>query len=138
MKQHNSDICNSLPLRRPGVRRNRYKMLEMWYGRDRAMTENSAHTAQPTPIDELLDGVLERIKRPENGTLIRLRSEWGKIVGAMLERFCEAESLRDGVLVLKVRHSALLVELRPSCDLICRKVNSVLGAEVCKEVRLCT
>lgn len=137
MKKETPGITHILPLRRPGVRRNRYQMLEMWYGRERAITEIAAHTAQPEKIGVLLDEILLKIKRPENGQLIRLRSEWGNIVGRMLERFCEPESLRDGILMLKVRHSALLVELRPSCDLICRKVNTILGKKACKEVRLC-
>ena len=98
--------------------------------------EISAHTRQPKAIGALLDEELTRIRRPENGVLLKLRGQWGKVVGSMFAKFTEAESLKDGILTLKVRHSALLVELQPSCDLIVKRVNEVSGESTCKEVRL--
>ena len=84
----------------------------------------------------LLDEVLTGINRPENGLLIRIKTQWAKIIGPNFSRFCEPESLREEILTLKVRHSALLMELKPSCDIICRKINRELGENVCKEIRL--
>lgn len=131
-------IADPLPSRRMDLRRNRFDMLSQWYGKERASNEIAAHTCQPRRIDQLLNEVLQTVQRPENGALIRLRSEWSKIIGKNFSRFCEPHSLRDGVLTLTVRHSALLVELKPSCDLICRQINQVLGEELCREVRLTT
>lgn len=132
------DICSPLPPGRPGLgkRRRRYSDLAAWYGAERAVVEISAHTCQPEKIDVALDNILSRIRRPENGVLITLRGQWSSIVGTMFAKFCEPELLREGVLTLKVRHSALLAELRPSCDLIIKRVNSVIGEDTCKEIRL--
>ncbi len=131
-------ICIPLP---PGERgrsrrRRRYQMLEMWYGRERAENEIAAHTCQAQKFEAVLDNILAKMKRPETGTVIQLHNQWDKVVGSMFARFTEPESLRDGVLTLKVRHSALLVELKPSCDLIRRRVNEISGKEVCREIRL--
>ena len=136
MKEKVPDICTPIPPRRYGSRRNRYEMLEQWYGTDRAKVEISAHTCQPKKLDILLDEVLTGINRPENGLLIRIKTQWAKIIGPNFSRFCEPESLREEILTLKVRHSALLMELKPSCDIICRKINRELGENVCKEIRL--
>ena len=130
------DITAPLPPRLTGKRRVRYSMLANWYGSERADVEISAHTCQPKIIGTLLDEEFTRIRRPENGVLLKLRGEWGKVVGSMFAKFTEAESLKDGILTLKVRHSALLVELKPSCDLIAKRVNEVAGENTCKEVRL--
>ena len=134
------DICVPIPAGKRGkkLRRRRYYLLESWYGRERAELEISAHTCQPRQLDLLLENVFNSIRRPENGIVINLRSQWEKIVGSMFARFTEPESLKEGVLTLKVRHSALLVELRPSCDLIRRRVNEISGSEVCREIRLTT
>ena len=120
------------------MRRRRYAMLEMWYGRERAELEISAHTCQPQKLDVLLDGVLGQIRHRENGIIISLNGQWEKIVGSMFARFTEPESLKDGILSLKVKHSALLVELRPSCDLIRKRINEVCKEDVCREIRLHT
>ena len=132
--------CAPIPAGRRGkhLRRRRYAMLEMWYGRERAELEISAHTCQPQKLDVLLDGVLGQIRHRENGIIISLNGQWEKIVGSMFARFTEPESLKDGILSLKVKHSALLVELRPSCDLIRKRINEVCKEDVCREIRLHT
>lgn len=134
------DDCARIPPGKRGktLRRCRYQMLEMWYGRERAEVEISAHTCQVREMGGLLDEVLGRIRRKENGIIITMKGQWEKIVGTMFARFTEPEALKDGVLTLKVKHSALLVELRPSCDLICQRINSVCGENVCREIRLRT
>ena len=134
------DNCARIPPGKRGktLRRRRYQMLEMWYGRERAEVEISAHTCQVREMGVLLDEVLGRIRRKENGIIITMKGQWEKIVGTMFARFTEPEALKDGVLTLKVKHSALLVELRPSCDLICQRINSICGENVCREIRLRT
>ncbi|MBE6388609.1 MAG: DUF721 domain-containing protein [Lentisphaerae bacterium] len=134
-----SKISASFPPGKRGVRarKRRYRMLAEWYGEEAAEYEIAAHTCQPRKIDDLLCNILEKIKRPENGILVRLRSEWESVIGSTFARFCEPVSLRDNILTLKVRHSILLVELKPSCDIIRDKVNQVIGKDVCTEIRLC-
>ena len=133
------DISASLPPGKRGraARKRRYLMLAQWYGESAAEYEIAAHTCQPRRIDSLLCDILEKINRPENGVLIRLRSEWESIIGSTFARFCEPVTFRNNVPTLKVRHSALLVELKPSCDLIRDKVNLVIGKNICSEIRLC-
>lgn len=117
------------------LRRRRAALLGLWYGEDRSAVEIAAHTCQATRVDEILDGVMEKLRRPEEGSLLRLRSDWASVVGGSFARFCEPVSFREGVLTLRVRHSALLVELKPSADLILHRVNAILGQELCCEVR---
>ena len=113
-----------LPPRRHDLRRRRTEMLTMWYGEARAAVEIAAHTAQPKSISSLIDKELARLHSPESGALIQLRTHWSELLGAGFSRFTEPLSLRDGVLTLKVRHSALLMELQPSQDLILKRIHS--------------
>lgn len=132
------DIVIPIPPGKRGLsrRHRRYKLLEMWYGTERADNEIAAHTCQVQDFNVLLDNVLGKMNRPETGMVIQLHNQWEKVVGSMFARFTEPESLHDGVLTLKVRHSALLAELKPSSDLIRRRVNEISGREICREIRL--
>lgn len=125
-----------IPPRRADLRRRRFGLLASWYGQERAELEIAAHTAQPRRIGDLIDVELARIRRPEQGQLIKLRTVWPQIVGGNFARFTEPSVLRDGVLTIKVRHSALLMELQESRDLLRQRVNTQLGGEVCSSVRL--
>ncbi|MBQ9804581.1 MAG: DUF721 domain-containing protein [Lentisphaeria bacterium] len=113
-----------LPPRRHGLRRRRTELLTLWYGEERAAVEIAAHTVQPKSIGSLIDHELSRLHSPESSALIQLRTHWSELLGAGFSRFTEPLSLRDGVLTLKVRHSALLMELQPSQDLILKRIHS--------------
>ena len=126
----------TVPPRRYGVRRNRYQMLAAWYGKDFADTEISAHTAQPRNIDMILDDLLSKVRRKDNGFLLQIKSRWQELAGSGLSRFVEPAALKDGVLTLHVRHSALIMELQPTLDLIKKRINEKIAADVCKEIRL--
>lgn len=117
-------------------RRRRFDLLASWYGPERAEREMSAHTMQPRSIGSLVESVLVGVRRPENGLLIGIRSRWPEIMGGQFARFTEPVALRNGVMTLKVRHSALLQELRESLDLIRERVNARMGREVCSAIRL--
>ena len=125
-----------LPPKSRYLRKRRFGLLAQWYGEERAAREIALHTAQPESIGTLLNDILGKIRRPENGTLIKLRSNWGKFSGSSFARFTQPESLQNGVLTLKVRHSALLLELQPSLDLLRENINRELGETLCKEIRL--
>ncbi len=126
----------TVPPRRYGVRRNRYQMLASWYGKDFADTEIAAHTAQPRNIDAVLDDILSKIRRKDNGSLLQIKSRWEELVGGGLARFAEPASLKEGVLTLHVRHSALIMELQPTLDLIRKRIDEKIGADICKDIRL--
>ncbi len=125
-----------LPPRSRYLRKRRFEMLAQWYGKERAANEIASHTVQPQNIGVLLDDILGKIRRPENGNLIKLRSNWRTFAGNSFARFSQPDSLRDGVLTLKVRHSALLLELQPSLDLLRENINREIGQEICREIRL--
>ena len=116
-------------------RRRRFDLLASWYGAERAEREMAAHTIQPRSIGPLVESVLAGVRRPENGLLIRIRSRWPEIMGDQFARFTEPVALRNGVMTLKVRHSALLQELRESPDLIRARVNARMGADICSSIR---
>ena len=125
-----------LPPKSRYLRKRRFEMLAQWYGQERAEREITAHTAEPQSIGVLLDNILVKIRRPENGVLIKLKSRWNAFAGGSFARFTTPETLRNGVLTLKVRHSALLMELQPSLDLLRDNINRELGETVCREIKL--
>ncbi|MBR2344414.1 MAG: DUF721 domain-containing protein [Lentisphaeria bacterium] len=125
-----------LPARQYALRRRRMELLTLWYGRERAAAEISCHTRQPQEISVLINDVLSNIKRPENGILIKLRADWGKLIGSGFSRYTEPVALKNGVLTLKVKHSALLMELQPSLDLIQDRINRELGENTCQDIKL--
>ena len=125
-----------IPPRRADLRRRRFELLSLWYGPESAEIEMSAHTAQPRPIGELVEAELARLHRPESATLFRIRSAWREIIGANYSRFTEPFTLQNGVLTLKVRHSALLMELQESRDVIVQRVRHAVGEDSCSSVKL--
>ena len=128
----------TLPLRSRRKRRERFSLLASWYGEERAEVEISSHTHQPALIGGLLDEVLSSTKNKDGGTLVKLSSSWKEIMGAEFSRFTEPVALKDGVLTMSVRHSAFLVELKPSLDIFVAAINRVAGENVCREIRLTT
>ena len=126
----------SIPPRRYGDRRNRYQMLASWYGKNFADTEIAAHTAQPRKIDAVLDDILAKVRRRDNGLLLQIKSRWQELIGSGFARFVEPAALKEGVLILQVRHSALIMELQPTLDLVKTRIDDKIGAGICKEIRL--
>lgn len=133
MKQNPDSLV--IPPRRSDIRRRRRELLNCWYGETRGAVEIAAHTMQPQSIGDLVASELARIERTEIATLIQLRDAWSELIGKGFSRFTEPHSLRDGVLVLKVRHSALVMELTPSLDIILKQVNSRFPG-ICASIKL--
>lgn len=128
--------AKGIPVGRRGnfKRRERYNLLASWYGDERASVEISSHTFQPTAIKELVNEVmLEPGKRNNSNIIAGLQSQWKQLVGGCFSAYTSPKSLRDGVLVIEVRHSALIAELAPSKDLFITAVNK-LSDNLCREV----
>lgn len=117
-------------------RRERFALLAQWYGDERAEVEISAHTPQPQSIEALIDAELARTHSEGTGVLLLLRAQWHKAVGSMFAKLTEPGSFRDGILVLEVRHSALIGELSCSLDIIKSAVNRIIAPAVCHTIRL--
>ena len=123
----------NVPPRSYGKRRTRYGLLASWYGDERAQVEIAAHTAHPEAIGKLIDTVLlEPESRNKSSAVAALKSKWSSIVGAFAA-FTAPKQLRDGVLTIEVRHSALIVELSPSKDIFLKSINKVSG-EICRDI----
>ena len=67
----------------------RYSLLEDWYGADCAMTEFSAasHTPQARSLAELLPEVLKEVKAPEASKLLQVQSLWEPIIGSAFLKY---------------------------------------------------
>lgn len=115
-------------------RRERYDLLASWYGAERAAVEISSHTFQPMAIKELVNEVMLEPGRRNNSNIIAgLQSQWKQLVGGCFAAYTAPKSLRDGTLIIEVRHSALIAELSPSKDLFIQAVNK-LSKNLCSDV----
>ncbi len=118
--------------------RERYSLLEEWYGGDFAVTEFAApqHTPQARSIGELLPAVLEEAVTPETVKLIQLRNVWPEVIGPAFSKYVSPGYFRGDDLFLEVSHSALILELRPITEKIRSEINKKLGADFCAGVTL--
>lgn len=118
--------------------RERYALLEEWYGEDFAVTEFAApqHTPRARPIGELLPEVLKEVKAPEAGKLLRLRNIWPEVIGPAFARYVFPGFFRGDDLYVEVSHSALILELQPITEKIRSEINKKLGADFCARVTL--
>ena len=117
------------------LRRERFSLLNDWYGGDFASVEIAAHNSRPRPLKNGVRAVMAALETPEERTLRTLRDSWPEIAGACISRVTVPCGLRAGVLVLEVRHSALLRELKPSLELLLEAVNRHCEVH-CTEIRL--
>lgn len=119
------------------LRRERLSLLNDWYGSEFAATEIAGHFSQPRTLCDGVRAVMARLESPESRVLRKLREIWPSVAGAWISQMAvPAEWRADGVLILEVRHSALLRELRPSLELIRGAVNRQMPDAVCSEIRL--
>ena len=116
-------------------RRKRFGLLSDWYGEDYAKTEISAHTFKVHSLGDDINDLLGQITTRENAVFIDLSANWQTLGGA-IAKLTTPGGLRDGVLFLEVRHSALLRELQNISEIILPKLNEHYGESVFKEIRL--
>ena len=117
------------------LRKKRLSLLNDWYGNDFAATEIAAHISQPHPLQSGVRAVMEQLETPEERALRNLREHWPEIAGTWISRMTVPAEWRDGVLVLEVRHNALLRELKPSLEILREAVTRRFDCP-CREVRL--
>lgn len=116
----------------------RYSLLEEWYGADFAMTEFSAasHTPQAKSIADLLPEVLKDVKAPEAGKLLQVQNLWHEIIGATFARYVSPGYFKGDELYVEVSHSALIQELQPITGTMQQQINKKLGENFCTKVIL--
>ena len=117
------------------LRKQRLSILNDWYGNDYAAVEIAAHLSQPRTLQNGIRAVMAQLETPELRSLRLLRERWTEVAGAWISRMTFPSEWRDGVLILEVRHSALLRELKPSLELLREEVARRFDCP-CREVRL--
>ena len=117
------------------LRKKRLSLLSDWYGEDYAAVEIAAHNSQPRSLQDGIRAVMAHLETPEMRALRSLRENWLAIAGAWMGRMTFPGEWRDGILVLEVRHSALLRELKPSLEFLRGEVNRRFDCP-CREIRL--
>lgn len=116
----------------------RYSLLEEWYGSEFAMTEFAApsHTPQARSIADLLPEVLKDVKAPEAGKLLQVQNLWQEIIGSAFARYVTPGYFRGDELFVEVGHSALIQELQPITGTMLQQINKKLGEGFCSKVTL--
>ncbi|MCQ2352746.1 MAG: DUF721 domain-containing protein [Victivallaceae bacterium] len=117
-------------------RRDTYRLLADWYGEERAETEIAAHTSKPRVLGEVLKEVSSELLSPDAADFAKLETQWEAVAGKTVAKLTKVVGCVDHVVILGVRHSAMVTELRPSLDLLKNRINQVLGKDFCREVRL--
>jgi hypothetical protein len=119
------------------LRNERLSLLSDWYGPEFAASEIAGHISQPHLLSDGIRSLMAKLESPESRALRRLREMWPSVAGAWISQMAiPAEWRPDGVLILEVRHSALLRELRPSMELIRGEVNRQISDCVCSDIKL--
>lgn len=118
------------------LHRERFGLLKEWYGEEFAASEVAAHVSTPVSLGEGVRKLMNGLESPEKRILRILRDHWAETAGPAIARFAEPLSWKDGTLLVEVRHSALLMELQPSLELLKTAVNARLTDAECEEVKL--
>ena len=116
-------------------RRKKFNLLADWYGSDYARTEIAAHTSVVYDLSDDINAILKDVVTEENAAYIDLVSNWQQFGGAFA-KLATPGGFKDGVLMLEVRHSALLRELVNISDIIMPKLSERYGDGIFKEIRL--
>ena len=124
--------------RREQFRRRRevLPLLRSWYGRERGAVEFTAYSQDAVSAAEVMCELFRDLADREVMNFIEISTRWKEIVPGRLAACAKPARLRDGVLFLEVRHSALIGELAPSLDLFLARIATAVGEGICREIRL--
>ena len=116
-------------------RRKNFRILEDWYGTEYARTEITAHSPAASLLSESIDDFIKTIDVAEYKCYIELVANW-RIIGGALANLASPAGLKDGVLLLSVRHSALIRELQGISELLLPKLHDKFGSDLIKGIKL--
>ena len=115
----------------------RYGLLRDWYGPEFAETEIAAHVSHPVEFSAELERLVSSMETPERTELRRITEHWKEFCGGAVARMTVPAAVTvDGVLLVEVRHSLLLAELKPAMKLVLSRINRGVESPLCREVRL--
>ncbi len=113
----------------------RYRLLRDWYGRDAARTEMAAHVPPAQALSDVLVGICADFVDPDIQVRMELEARWNEIAGKGMP-WLRLSSFSCGVLLLEVKHPAMLRELSGCAEIWRDRVNQVLERpDLCCEVR---
>ena len=119
------------------LHRLRYGLLRDWYGPEFAETEVAAHVSHPVEFRDELEVLVSSLETPERTELRRIVEHWKEFCGAAVAGMTvPGELTADGVLLVEVRHSLLLSELKPAMRLVLSRINKGIASPLCREIRL--
>lgn len=114
----------------------RFAILRDWYGEEFACNEVAAHMPQPVQLADAVCEELEKLNAPEMLHFVTISGSWQEICGAALARMVTPVRLKDGILELEVRHTALMLELKPTMKMLQKRLDQWFGEQVCTEIKL--
>ena len=116
-------------------RSKKFNLLADWYGEEFAKTEIAAHTSSVHSLSDDISSLIESVSTKENAAYISLAANWEHLGGA-IAKLTTPGGFKDGVLLLEVRHSALLRELQNVAEIILPKLNEHYGSGTFKDIKL--
>lgn len=112
------------------------RILDEWYGSDRAAREMIPKLPDAVKISDCLDKVLNKQFKPCDRKLMDVKSNWEALVGSQIAQIAHPVKMFGGVIYVEVVHNAWLRELQGnSKKLILNNINKFCGASFCKEIR---
>ena len=112
------------------------RILDDWYGADRAACEMIPKLPQASLISDCIDKVLKRQFKPGDRKLMDVKSNWEQLVGVQIAKIAHPIRMYKGVIYIEVVHNAWLRELQGNSKiLILNNINKYCGASFCKEVK---
>ena len=116
-------------------RRKQFGLLADWYGEDFAKTEIAAHTNPVHNLNDDIQSLMDEVVSRESNVYMDISANW-KSIGGAIANLTTPGGLKNNVLFLEVRHSALLRELQHVSEIIIPKLNERYGDNTITEIRL--
>ena len=98
------------------------------------MAKKPSKASSPTKIGDLLGSFFEQHQPSSLSDEAKVFQHWKAAVGPEIAKRAQPRSMRNQVLFVEVEHSAWITELNARRHLILRKLNSLLGSEVVREM----
>lgn len=98
------------------------------------MAKKPAKVSSPTKIGDLLGLFFEQHQPSSFSEEAKVFQHWKAAVGPEVAKRAQPKSMRNQVLFVEVEHSAWITELNARRHLILRKLNSLAGGEIVKEM----
>ena len=112
------------------------RILDDWYGSDRAAREMIPKLPDATPIAQTLDKLVNGLVAPGDRKLMDVKSNWEALVGPQIAQIAHPIKMYGSVIYIEVVHNAWLRELKGnSKELIKANINKFCGESFCSDLR---